>query len=279
MINNYFKSNLNALNYAKSMIPTMKVLAEPLFANTPIYNFSYLKFYSNGNVINLTTDVNWIDYRFSENIKYKILFESELKDVELDKPYMYLWPTKIHDKLLGSLHHFGIWNGCNIYIPSLNQIEVFSFASTIDNVGMSNFYVNNFNILNHYIIYFREKITNLIEQEKKGHKILTDLTFPLMKPNCEIIKPTDYFYSWIKKDQKRIQMDNGVYLTNKETECCYYLSKGYSFKSIANKLNISARTIESHINNAKSKTNCHSKELLLQYINKKRWVFDSLFIE
>ena len=133
MTTDYFKKNFDALNYARSMVPAMNILAEPLFSNTLISNFSYLKFHQDGSVINLTTDINWIDYRFTENIKYKILFESDLQNITLDKPYMYLWPNEVNNKLLGALHNYGIWNGCNIYIPSMNQIEVFSFVDGANN--------------------------------------------------------------------------------------------------------------------------------------------------
>ena len=143
MSENYFKENVNALDFARSRVPLMKKIAEPLLINTEITNFSYLKFFSDGSVVNLTTDIRWIDYRFSENIKYRILFEKQLEDGVVEKPYMYLWPNKIDNKLLGALHANDIWNGCNIYIPRNNQIEVFSFSSSINKSDIQNFYINN----------------------------------------------------------------------------------------------------------------------------------------
>ena len=258
------------------MVPAMKILAEPLFLNTQIYNFSYLKFYQNGSLINLTTDINWIDYRFNENIKYNILFESELENIQLDKPYMYLWPNEIENKLLGALHHFGIWNGCNIFIPSAFQIEVFSFATTVENTNIQSFYANNFNLLNSYIVYFKERISTYIDDEEPENKISTDIIFPLLK-SCEIMQPNEHFSSWIKDKPAKVHLDKNVCLTYKEIECYHYLSKGYSLKSIANRLGISPRTVETHINNVKLKTNCQNKDVLLKYLNNKKWIFDSLF--
>lgn len=128
---NYFKNNLQALDFSRTMVSHMRTVAEPLFQNTLITDFSYLKFNADGSVINLTTDINWIEYRFSENVKYQILFEDHLKYDGVEKPSMYLWPKETPNKILGALKNYGIWNGCNIYIPTYNQIEVFSFSSSI----------------------------------------------------------------------------------------------------------------------------------------------------
>lgn len=275
----YFKKNGNALEYSEALVPMMRQLAEPLFSNTMINNFSYLKFYSDGSVVNLTTDINWIKYRFSENIKYKILFESELNNTSFDKPYIYLWPNEIDNKLMAALHHYGIWNGCNIYIASANQIEVFSFATDKNNTNMQSFYVNNLSVLNQYILYFRGHTSDLLKKEEKGQKIITDIRFPIITQSNQIHKSNTNFTPWIKDKLHKIQMDSNISLTSKEIECCYYLINGLSFKGIANKLAISPRTVESHINNVKIKTQCPTKELLICYLNYKRWIFDSLFTE
>ena len=48
-------------------------------------------------------------------------------------------------------------------------------------------------------------------------------------------------------------------LTKRETHCLYYLARGYPHKVIANLLNISERTVETHIENIKYKANCTAK--------------------
>lgn len=270
---NYFKNNQGVLEYANSLVPTMKQLAEPLFQNTQITNFSYLKFSADGSVTNLTTDINWIQHRFTENIKYKILFESDLTTTKLNKPQLYLWPGKIDGHLLGALHHYGIWNGCNIYIPGEQQIEVFSFASGVNNTNMQSFCVNHLNLLTQYILYFKSHQSELIGKDSKGSRLMTDIVFPrLVQAN---LPASD----WLKDKFSSIALDEHVKLTHKELACCYFLNLGYSLKAIANKLCISPRTVETHINSAKYKTNCQTKTLLIQYLNSKRWIFESLFME
>lgn len=272
-MDDYFKHNQAVLEYTNSCVSTMKQLAEPLFLNTQISNFSYLKFSPNGFVTNLTTDINWIQYRFTENIKYKILFEPDLTATVLDKPHLYLWPHEIQNPLLGALHSYGIWNGCNIYIPNEKQIEVFSFASSRDNTNIQNFYVNHTNLLMKYILYFKSHQPDLIQKNKKGNALHTDIVFP------KIIQPTQHSMSWLNDKFSTISLDERVHLTYKELACCHYLIHGLALKAIGNQLGISARTVETHLNNVKNKTNCHTKILLLQYLNSKRWILDSLFID
>jgi DNA-binding CsgD family transcriptional regulator len=272
-MDNYFKNGRSAFEYATTHVATMKQLAEPLFLNTQITDFSYLRFSPDGSVTNLTTDINWIQFRFTENIKYKILFESDLTTSTLDKPHLYLWPNEIQSPLLGALHHYGIWNGCNIYIPSENQIEVFSFASSRDNTNAQSFCVNHLNLLMKYILYFKSHQTDLIQKNLKGNSLHTDIVFP------KIIQSNPHPMDWLQNELTTLFLDEQVRLTHRELACCYYLIQGFSLKAIANKLQISPRTVETHLNHTKIKTNCQTKNLLIQYLHPKRWMLDSLFMD
>ena len=55
----------------------------------------------------------------------------------------------------------------------------------------------------------------------------------------------------------------GKYVTFAEFKCISQLAKGKGMKEIAEHLNISARTVETYINNAKNKLECFSKKQLL----------------
>jgi DNA-binding CsgD family transcriptional regulator len=273
---NYFDSNISALEYAREMVSLMKYITKPLFANTPINNFSFLRFDHQANLINLTTDIKWIEYRFDKKIKYQILFEKQLVNSSLNKPHMYLWPNIANNELMAALQNYGIWNGCNIYIPYADQIEVFSFASSISNTNMSNFYFNYFDFLNSFIIYFKNKLSSFDLENKKGVKIITDISFPIINSDTnKSIKLNLPTSSFISKSDK-FEIDNGIYLSYKELECCYYRMNGYSYKAIANILHLSSRTIESHINSSKQKTNKATTDDLLQYLNEKRWFLNAV---
>ncbi len=59
-------------------------------------------------------------------------------------------------------------------------------------------------------------------------------------------------------------------LSKRESECLYHLMRGKSAKHIANRLNISAKTVEFHVSNIKIKMDCHSKAELIDKCFKHR---------
>lgn len=53
-------------------------------------------------------------------------------------------------------------------------------------------------------------------------------------------------------------------LSERETECFFYLLRGHSAKAVGTKLNLSVRTIESYLENIKNKLSCSSKTELIE---------------
>lgn len=273
-MSDYFAENITALHYATSVTQKIKEIAAPIFSHTKINNFSYLKFYKNGDVLNLTTDKRWIEYRFDKKIKFKILFKDYLKDSKENTPYLYLWPEKTNDDLLNALQQYDIWNGCNIYIQNKEHIEVFSFACPIEETEMRNFYINNLDTLHRFILYFKDKSFDLIKNDK-NNIIKTDIIFSFPSQQNFINSETSAsLYKNIAPENVFINED--IYMTRRELECCSLLMRGDSIKIAANKLGLSPRTVETHINNVKHKTSCMTKTTLLDLINKNEWIFKTI---
>lgn len=271
----YFVKSELALQQSKGLIPIMREIAEPLFSSTEINNFSYLKFVRDGSVLNLTTEHKWIEQRFIDKIPYRILFKDSLSKSSINNPQMYLWPNETNNPLLNALKQKNIGNGCNIYIYNTEFIEVFSFATSLEKENMMNFYVNDFNMLKSFIIYFKEKINNIMKLDT-FNLIRADVEFPILEQlNHKYDK--GIFYDSISP--KKVEINKNNYLTIKEIECCYHLMHGESIKSTALKTGLSPRTIETHLNNAKFKLNCHTKIDLIHSANQSRWIFESLFTD
>lgn len=57
---------------------------------------------------------------------------------------------------------------------------------------------------------------------------------------------------------------DSVYLSKRETQCLYYLVRGKTNKGIANKLDISTRTVEHYVENIKYKMGVFSKSELIE---------------
>lgn len=68
-----------------------------------------------------------------------------------------------------------------------------------------------------------------------------------------------------------------IALTKKQSECLYFLAKGLSTKQIGNEMDISTRTVESHIELLKKKLNCYNKAALVQKALTLKFINQQLF--
>lgn len=66
---------------------------------------------------------------------------------------------------------------------------------------------------------------------------------------------------------------NGIKLSQRELECINYIYRGKTAKEIARLLNISRRTVESHISHIKAKLNCRTKAELLDKLIEHKFYF------
>jgi len=57
-------------------------------------------------------------------------------------------------------------------------------------------------------------------------------------------------------------------LSKRQIECLFYMSFGYSMKETAQKINVSPRTIETHINALKEKLNVTLRSQLVCFFHK-----------
>lgn len=67
----------------------------------------------------------------------------------------------------------------------------------------------------------------------------------------------------LEDDFQNINNVNFPKLTNRQTECLYYLAKGLAPKQIARLFDISSRTVEHHIAHLKNKFKCYSRSNLI----------------
>jgi DNA-binding CsgD family transcriptional regulator len=272
----YFRKSDLAIAYAKAMRQKMQAIARPLFLNTEINSFSYIKFFKDGTVLNLSTDMQWIEFRFEAQIPYRILFEDHLKGLKLNQPHIYLWPTKANSPLLAALKSFEIWNGCNIYITNKEYIEVFSFASAVENINLQNYCINHFDLLKGFIVSFKHEMLSELGCLRKENKIIADVAFPDQLREKPSVMGESYF-SFTKKP-KKIRLNDRVILSLKECQCVHLLLAGNTAKEIASQLYLSPRTVETHLNNVKDKTGSSTKSQLTCYLADYSWVIESVFL-
>lgn len=193
-------------------------------------------------------------------------FGRELKESRLDKINYYFWPTSALDEALSGLLHYNIWNGFTVYIRKRDYVDTYYFAGDKNSTDMINFYIKNLDFLKSFILFFNNKMRTIINNRDKN--ILGKHTGPIIldKFNDSTKKWPSSFIDKTKRIYLNLE-NKDIYLTAKEFKCLTFLSKGYTTKFAARKLDVFPRTLEKHIENLKHKIGIQSKDLLLEWFN------------
>lgn len=273
--------NKSAFDFNVGIHQVVLDICSPLFSNTCIKHFRYMKMYKNYKYLSIGTNLEYLKY-YLQNLKEpgKIfeparIFSSSQVTRETGKSY-FIWPNQyskdIKDPLFEILYEFNVWNGFTVSKYTDDYVETWSFATDKASESTTQFYVNNLSLFDQFIVYFKkytseftkdindEKLAvfqnpfnlNCVSSDSLGNKDLKD--FLPGKNNITMFK---------------FLCENGkiATLSARELECLFYISSGKTMKSIANIMSISPRTVEVHIQSIKRKTNTHYKAELSNLIN------------
>ncbi len=201
----------------------------------------------------------------NEDRNIGILLKKVARSAVCKKIYVAVWKEYADDDFLGKIYKLGIWNGISIALPFNDYIDIFSFASSVKNTELTNFYLNYFRLLKRFIIFFRLKGKKVIEHANQN---LCDLSENI-ELYCQSDKEEIAIINSIRRQIfPRNVFINTVYLkkitlTKKETSYLIMLLEGKSMVAIANELRVSTRSVESCFEIIKSKTGFRTKAELL----------------
>lgn len=245
-----------------------EICNEPL-ANLGVTYFNYLKIYKDGSRDLLTNNPQWIEH-FYKNALYQ---SSGALDIEYFLPKGYFLWSELNNEdpiYAQGRENFNIDNGLSIVVKQKDATILYIFASTRENHKINNFYVRNIDLFKRFILYFNDKGAGLIRQAEKNRIILPEhqiihqkkskLPFFSEKNRIDFFKKTEIERFFISEE------DESVYLTRREAECVAYMLYGSTAKQTAKSLNISYRTVESYINQAKEKLKLSTKEELIEFL-------------
>lgn len=127
--------------------------------------------------------------------------------------------------------------------------------------------LRHLDIIQHFTCFFDIKACNLIHAIRKDPIVKPWRSIDDFKKAKTIIQNK---HIRRKKILQKLNVDgypitNEQYLTKKELECIGYLISGNSIRQIANKQNVSIRTIEKHIENIKNKSDCEKRSEIIDF--------------
>lgn len=266
-------------HYLIDVTSDIKDICAPLVKHFGIKHFCYSRNYPNGTSVALTMDADVIENMHEVFIAGLDKKGSYVKDGfylqhEMTEEYHSLQSFFAHfTQRFGADHHLLFYEHYQTYM------EQFVFGVDPRNLAAYSFYTENLDLFERFMIYFKDKAKKIIDEADK-HRII----IPKVAPRLEL--PINH-YEKIRKDfLQDIQhshyfvdnKDGGTFISQRELDVVYCLSRGRTAKEIGSELSLSPRTVESYLNSVKNKLGCFNKSqvidiFLASKLNKK----DSLF--
>jgi LuxR family transcriptional regulator, quorum-sensing system regulator SolR len=253
-------------------------LCQPLLCNTNVDLFLYARVYQDGSYFNLNTDPNLEKFMLVKNqgqFNFDFtLLEAIFDSKQFSKNKKCIFTTDDIDDINYFTTVFKKFNlkSCLSIVEKFDDYyELCSFMTRL-NKSVYSFYITHYSILEKFILFFRENGFELIEVGEKNkiillnsnlkyRKMVNDLGRTATKENGHAVNLKANF------NLKKYPISNGnirAYVTPRELECLQYLGQGFSYKEIGSILQISNRTVETHLQQIKNKLNIYSHAQLLK---------------
>jgi len=224
----------------------------PLFETFSINYFDYARVYQDHTCLHLTSHRDgYFNYIYNH---YPIAGT-------VVPPGIHLWTNFMsHQAITENKNHFNFNHGITFCKHREEYIEFFDLAAPSDNPLIFETYFNHTDLLEKFILYFKDKANPIIEQAYQERFSLPD------KMQGNILTPRSYtqFCNLIKTNRIHLNLRaKHIVFTKREYEILQELAKGKTAKESAKTLNISPRTVEAHLENAKNKTQCAFKSEII----------------
>ena len=241
-------------------------ICKPLLEHLEIGYFHFRRTYKDGSYLILSTNSNWPLYFIEKNIPVKTPISQKMFNSNV---YFCMWKGHIPDETLSNAKKIcGITNAITIVKIYEEFFDSYSFSSKINHKNDIDCYINNFDVYLKFTSYFQEKSEKLIKDANKQIIVppidLKDLNIKKiinLKSHDESKKK---LINSITVSPNSLKTKTGtVILTKRESECLHHLSQGKNRKEIARLMQISVRTVDTHLEKSKNKLSCFTNAELV----------------
>jgi DNA-binding CsgD family transcriptional regulator len=231
----------------------IKEICKTLFQNTEITYFIYVRFYLDSTCLSLPSNNQWHRYFWNKNYHHNT--NSRLI------PGTHLWDSnkKFSPPSNDAREFFNIDNRLDIVTHHGEYYEVFGFGSNRGNTKILDLYLNKIEKLKQFTFYFKEMAGPLLkESQKPENRLLID--------NIKIYRNIEKELTTDPNSSKKLSIFNirqfkfsNFSLSKRELETLALTLRGRSAAEISSILNISSKTVESYLENAKHKFRCANR--------------------
>ena len=256
--------NRDAISYYQSASSVMEEFCRPLNDYFSIPLFVYFKVYRDGSYIFLSNNIKTTKEYCSKITHDLIYFHNYLENNQ--NRNLILWPGNPTNRGMQLILNEGHWHGLNVVTQqNSNSIECCCFVSNRDNPQINELFIRHYNVLEKFAAHFKFINADIIDVSNQYRAKYKSYDFYLPEHQITNSKNTQKFLQTLGIDRGVLDTDGKfIKLTPRELECLKLINNGLSLKGIGNKLLLSPRTIEAHLNNIKHKTGYNSKNELIK---------------
>lgn len=222
------------------------------------------KMYFDGRYLDLTNDLSWKE-KMVQHQFYSELWKYILEPLKLQqsKPIFSGWQAEYTSKprVFSEIYDHGVKSAVSMTITCSDHVEHYSFGSNKEILVVNGNLPEQDELMMFYL-YLRE---NILQDRKFQNPILGDsgYSFSLGKESNQSKKysvpiPSSFSFSCNEKEGS---------LTQQQIVCLGLLARGYGVKDIAQRVELSPRTVESYIINIKRKYDNPSTAKLITTFN------------
>lgn len=267
------------LQYNNQHEERIKDICSPLKACFDITYFGYCRFFDDGRYLLISNCTPWKEgaffYDFFFNTEFFKILPQYFSKYE---PQHIIWPENGVDQAIEFLKDRKVYNGFNIFKENVGTIECYFFGADHGSSLIKDFYRSHIHTLEDFTHYFHKIAGELVDSTDVARQGI----FPFIKnqyPQIETIfkNTTPWEESIIKfntllnshVEEEINEIGRRHLLTPRELQCLSHFSRGMTAKEIAQRFNLGFRTVETHLNNIRLKTGCHTKRELTYWFEDK----------
>lgn len=267
------------IEYNYKNLNSIKSLCSPLLSNSIITDFIYFRVFKSGHYFVCSHDLKITEsFLLYMKLNEREFFQTFRNITELDGAEGFIWSKDKEVTLIaaGLLDFLGFYQGVQITVKENENesFESYMFATNNKNINIYDFYLNNFDILNHFICYFKIKGSNIIENQLNKKLAFSSFYCSEMgkRKNLSQEKKTATHRALIKFLNEtnlrsypvRTVDGQNINLSERQAECLFHFTKGKTAKEIAKDLGISYRTVQTHLNIVNQKTGAYCKSTAIK---------------
>ena len=257
----------NALDISKQDQELFSKIISPLSCFTNM-SFGYMKVFIDGYYYSIIDNSKCLK-DFVINVSSSSIFcERNITDYHDNEYHFTLWPKAPTTTAMEIYFNHDFWDGITISKINKQYAELYWFTGKKTGTNIQKFCMKNKHILLKFIDHFNSNKQFLTLPNSKNDLFKFGHGFNFNIPASERINDRHAIIEFLGKLGSQKNCNFRKNLSHREIEVLAIIAQGFTSKIAAQKLNISVKTVQNHIEHIKQKTNTHFKSDLINLYGK-----------